>query len=121
MLRFVKRAGFGFVFLACRLTGCDLRQATSRSKCGFFSARSLRATPQAVAIRWSIVTECPAYSASPNRAITDCVVPTFPATHQATSRALGFFFAIIKSLSAACRGRRVPCSQLRTALGLTFR
>jgi hypothetical protein len=40
---------------------------------------------------------------------------------QAMSRALGFFLAITRSLSAACRGRRVPCSQLRTALGLTFR
>jgi hypothetical protein len=40
---------------------------------------------------------------------------------QATSRALGFFLAMARSLSAACRGRRVPCSQLRTALGLTFK
>ena len=40
---------------------------------------------------------------------------------QATSKALGFFRAMARSLRAACRGRRVPCSQLRTALGLTFR
>jgi hypothetical protein len=26
----------------------------------------------------------------------------------------------LKSFSAACRGRRMPCSQLRTALGLTL-
>ncbi len=39
----------------------------------------------------------------------------------ATSRALGFFLAIVRSFNAACRGRRVPCSQLRTAFGLTFR
>lgn len=41
--------------------------------------------------------------------------------NQATSRALGFFLAINKSFRAAWRGRRVPCSQLRTALGLTFK
>jgi len=41
--------------------------------------------------------------------------------NHATSRALGFFLAMARSLSAACRGRRVPCSQLRTALALTFR
>ncbi len=39
----------------------------------------------------------------------------------ATRRALGFFLAIVRSFRAAWRGRRVPCSQLRTALGLTFR
>src|SRR5947207_9528024 len=54
--------------------------ATSRSKFGFFSAWSFRATPQAVAIRSSIVSECPLYSASSRRAITDCVVPTFLAS-----------------------------------------
>ena len=40
---------------------------------------------------------------------------------QAISRALGFFLAITGSLRAACRGRRVPCSQLRTAWVLMFR
>ena len=54
--------------------------ATSRSKLGFFSAWSFRATPQAVAMRSNIVSECPAYSASSRRAITDCVVPTFLAS-----------------------------------------
>lgn len=38
---------------------------------------------------------------------------------QATSKAWGFFLAIIKSLRAACGGRRVSCSQLRTEFGLT--
>ena len=54
--------------------------ATSRSKFGFFSAWSFRATPQTVAIRSSILSECPEYSASSRRAITDCVVPTFLAS-----------------------------------------
>ncbi len=36
----------------------------------------------------------------------------------ALSGAWGF---VASSLRAACCGRRVPCSQLRTALGLTFR
>ncbi len=50
--------------------------ATSRSKFGFFSAWSFRATPQAVAMRSRIVSECPLYSPSSRRAITDYVVPT---------------------------------------------
>src|ERR1700730_6585688 len=59
---------------------CHYTSATSRSKFGFFSAWSFKATPQAVAIRSSIVSECPVYSASSRRAITDCVVPTFLAS-----------------------------------------
>ena len=59
---------------------CHYTSATSRSKFGFFSAWSFRATPQAVAMRSSIASECPVYSASSRRAITDCVVPTFLAS-----------------------------------------
>jgi hypothetical protein len=43
-----------------------------------------------------------------------------PPVGQATSRALGFYLAMARSFRAAWRGRRVPCSQLRTAFGLTF-
>ena len=39
----------------------------------------------------------------------------------AVKRTRGFFFASVSSFRAALRGRRNPCSQLCTALGLTFK
>src|SRR6266581_748246 len=50
-----------------------------------------------------------------------CISNSSPLVGHATNNAFGFFLAIARSFSAACRGRRVPCSQLRTAFGLTLR
>src|SRR5438477_13019491 len=62
-----------------------------------------------------------AVCSQPRNSACNCLRPPRVDCTHATSRALGFFLAIVKSFSAACRGRRVPCSQLRTAFGLTFK
>jgi|GEM_PF-2758361 len=71
------------------------------------SERVVRVTPSA-AERWRVKSEEGHDASCPY------------GENQETSRALGFFLAMARSFRATWRGRRVPCSQLRTALGLTF-
>ena len=72
--------GFAPFCRSCDLLSMGLDQRDLAVEIRLFSAWSLRATPQTAAIRSSIVSECPVYSASSKRAITDCVVPTFLAS-----------------------------------------
>jgi hypothetical protein len=79
--------------------------ATSRSELGLFSAWSFRATPQAVATRSIIMSECPAYSASSRRAITDCVVRIFLASSACVSPASSRVSRTRSAKSICCKVR----------------